>query len=806
MAPADATSTALVKFHVRCSGTKPGQAVFICGSAAELGAWDAEGAVPCVTTPQLFPDWTSDGVAVPMQPSGGVLEFKVIMQSAKGSGKAVWESGPNRVLHLPRSTGGGQVQLVVECAWGVPEVSTQMKHARERGGSGYSPVAAADGQEGLSRQCSSGASSARKVSFGAAPTGTAPEDEPKDAVALSGAGEPEDLEDEDVLAPLGMPRQTSSTGMRRSCSRHLVTDELGLLNANMSRTPSMMLIDIAQLDQDCHDHEAELEQLQEQEKERQRLNVLQRRLNSGCLLEAMAEITNFADKSNIVLLQGFNWESWRAGSGDWYGVVESKVGILEEMGVTDIWLPPPSQSVAPQGYLPSRLFDLDGSKYGTQASLEGLITKLHQAGIRAVADIVVNHRCGDKQDSEGRWNQFSSGMTKRQSFVGVMDWGGWAITLGDQFSDGSGQNAPGAYDGKFDAAPDIDHRNKHVQDGISIWLRWLRLQVGFDAWRFDFVKGYSAEFVGQYCKRSNPAWAVGELWGDMAYDESGLKPNQDKHRQDLVNWINATDKESTAFDFTTKGVLQEAVRNCQYWRLRDSNGKPPGLIGWMPKHAVTFIDNHDTGSTQRHWPFPDDKVLVGYAYIVTHPGIPSIFWDHVVEWGEDHRRRISELLRARRESEIPVDAPVTIQCADADLYLAEVGSPPALRVALGPREAGAPDMKYWRDGPSGRGYHVWVKRMPEPQAAAPKSAPAVPAAKPAARPAAEPAAKPSAKQAPPPEAPGAAAFDPVNVDGTLLSQEVLDAMPASQLEPLCSRLEPVTEAARGALRRASGEL
>ena len=55
-------------------------------------------------------------------------------------------------------------------------------------------------------------------------------------------------------------------------------------------------------------------------------------------------------------------------------------------------------------------------------------------------------------------------------------------------------------------------------------------------------------------------------------------------------------------------------------RLRDKDGRPPGLIGWLPQYAVTFVDNHDTGSTQRHWPFPDDKVLIGYAYVLTHPG------------------------------------------------------------------------------------------------------------------------------------------------------------------------------------------
>lgn len=48
--------------------------------------------------------------------------------------------------------------------------------------------------------------------------------------------------------------------------------------------------------------------------------------------------------------------------------------------------------------------------------------------------------------------------------------------------------------------------------------------------------------------------------------------------------------------------------------------KAPGLIGWWPKMAVTFVDNHDTGSTQAHWPFPKDLVGLGYAYILTHPG------------------------------------------------------------------------------------------------------------------------------------------------------------------------------------------
>eukprot|EP00971_Amphidinium_carterae_P225755 4477478-Amphidinium_carterae.1 len=107
----------------------------------------------------------------------------------------------------------------------------------------------------------------------------------------------------------------------------------------------------------------------------------------------MKDITDYADPSKTVMLQGFNWESWKAGKGNWYGIVKSKLEMLAEMGVTDIWLPPPSASVAEQGYLPSQLFNLNASKYGDEASLVDLLSAMHGKGIRGVADIVINHRC-----------------------------------------------------------------------------------------------------------------------------------------------------------------------------------------------------------------------------------------------------------------------------------------------------------------------------------------------------------------------------------------------------------------------------
>jgi len=665
-----------LQFQIRCSNTKPGQAVYIVGSATDLGAWDPNKGVACITTPQSYPLWTSANITI--QPSIQRLDFKVVVRTPNHAESTVkWEDGPNKFLELPASQACSQL-IIVFCEFGKPPVHMEL----------CAEVAAS-----LVSDDHEDKGPLRKHQH---TTANPMLDDHQDHVFDPGEREEE------------FGRQTSEAefSRRRNTSRHLVTDSQGSFDLEMSRTPSLMLIDTKELEDAAKQKDIELIEL-----ERERLNRVQRRVRSCSLLDEMKTITEYSDPSRTILLQAFNWESWRTGAGDWYGVVSSNVDVFVQSGITDVWLPPCSQSVAPQGYLPSQLFNLDASRYGSQASLQQLLRTLHGVDIRGVADIVINHRCGDRQDSQGRWNVFTSGMKTRASLTGVCDWQGWAVTLGDQYSDGSGQNRPANLDAKFDAAPDIDHANLAVQQSISVWLRWLRLEVGFDAWRFDFVKGYAPTFIGTYCQKSEPAWAVGELWTDMKYDNRGLMHNQDGHRQALCNWINGTGKAAAAFDFTTKGILQEAVRNCEYWRLRDSSGKPPGLLGWWPSKAVTFIDNHDTGSTQKHWPFPSEKVLIGYAYTLTHPGIPCIFWDHLIEWSAGCRQAITDLTRARRDSGIPVDAEVRILQADGDLYLAEIGNPPSLRVALGPRNAERPDKSYWSDAARGTDWRVWVHRV-----------------------------------------------------------------------------------------------
>lgn len=102
----------------------------------------------------------------------------------------------------------------------------------------------------------------------------------------------------------------------------------------------------------------------------------------------------------------------------------------------------------------------------------------------------------------------------------------------------------------------------------------------------------------EYCNDTlePAAMNVGEYWVDMNWGDGGLEYDQNGPRQAVCDFISSADKALPMFDFPTKGILQEAVKNCEYWRLRDPNNKPTGVLGWWPSKSVTFVDNHDTGA------------------------------------------------------------------------------------------------------------------------------------------------------------------------------------------------------------------
>lgn len=149
-----------------------------------------------------------------------------------------------------------------------------------------------------------------------------------------------------------------------------------------------------------------------------------------------------ARSATDVLLQGFNWESCRHPGRGWYRHLSALAPRLAALGATKVWLPPPTDSVSEEGYLPRDLYDLD-SNYGTADELRDAVRALHDAGMKArhshqslqypaiskrqrqtadlspslfpflaappmqvLADVVINHRCAHAQSPTGCWNRF----------------------------------------------------------------------------------------------------------------------------------------------------------------------------------------------------------------------------------------------------------------------------------------------------------------------------------------------------------------------------------------------------------------
>lgn len=392
-----------------------------------------------------------------------------------------------------------------------------------------------------------------------------------------------------------------------------------------------------------------------------------------------------------MILQGFNWESYK---NDWYKTLREQIPGIAEAGFTAIWLPPPSDAVSAQGYLPRDYYNLN-SKYGTEAELRQLLAVMHENGVKAIADIVINHRCAHFQE-DGKWNKFG----------GRLAWDKSYICNNNPSFGGTGGHKPQE---DYVAAPNLDHSQERVRKDITAWMKWLRNNVGFDGWRFDYVKGYAGEAVREYINGTVPLMAFGEYWDTCDYTDGVLNYNQDAHRQRTVNWCDKTGGTAAAFDFTTKGILQEAMGRGEYWRLVDGQGRPPGLMGMWPSRAITFIENHDTGSTLNHWPFPWNHLGEAHAYMLTHSGTPCVFYDHYMNG--DLQKSIKALLKIRKRIGIGNRSKIVVLKATNDVYAASIDKKIVVKVGSGnwsPQDTGLQiGQKDWKLATSGANFAVW---------------------------------------------------------------------------------------------------
>jgi alpha-amylase len=322
-----------------------------------------------------------------------------------------------------------------------------------------------------------------------------------------------------------------------------------------------------------------------------------------------------------VVLQAFYWDCPRIEKKafKWWQHVEKQVPLLADVGFTSLWLPPVhkaanlggySMGYDPYDYYDLGEFDQKGTVptwFGTKKELLSLIKTAHKHGLSLIADVVINHNSGADEievnplTGQERWTLFNP---KSEKFP--RNWECFHPSMYESWDEGT-----------FGDMPDLSHRNPYVYAEILKLTRWLVEEIGFDGFRYDYVKGYGANTITaiqeyRYMRDGKPfsPYGVAEFWGDA---------------RSIEDWVNVANFSNTnpvdAFDFPLREMLK-ALCDRYGFSLRE-------LASWetvlqkQPYTTVTFVENHDLRDEGR--PIINDKLLA-YSYILTHEGYPCVFW------------------------------------------------------------------------------------------------------------------------------------------------------------------------------------
>lgn len=319
-----------------------------------------------------------------------------------------------------------------------------------------------------------------------------------------------------------------------------------------------------------------------------------------------------------VIMQAFYWDCPKFENKEyqWWKHVSSKIPPLSKVGFTALWLPPASKAAntPSMGYDVYDYYDLGDidqknstpTWFRSRDELIDLIRFAHDNGMQVYADVILNHNNGGDEkelnpiDNVERWTRFDPRSRRFQR--------NWKCFHPSPYETWDGET--------FGQMPDLCHRNPYVYRYVLEYSRWLVEDIGFDGFRYNFVKGYGSWICTsiqeqRVTKNGQPfkPYGVGECW--------------DSDRV-IYHWLDQTNEWSDnpvgAFDFPLRERLKNLCDAYGY-SLRDLP-KEGTVVTDRPSEAVTFVGNHDVSPVND---IVNDKMLA-YGFILTHEGYPCIFW------------------------------------------------------------------------------------------------------------------------------------------------------------------------------------
>lgn len=350
-----------------------------------------------------------------------------------------------------------------------------------------------------------------------------------------------------------------------------------------------------------------------------------------------------------VMLQGFYWNSYD--DTKWTNLKSQVNDFADNFSL--IWLPQSGKCLGnsqTMGYKPYYYFN-QNSSFGTEAELRDLIKTFKGKGIGMVADVVVNHH-----DTDG-WFTFPAEVYKGVTYqfkstdIVANDDKGKAATEATKKGVSLSKNNDEGED--WDGCRDLDHKSQNVQTIIKAYLKYLKDDLGYTGFRYDMVKGFSGSHVADYNKSAGVEYSVGEYWDSNARIQS---------------WINATLKNSAAFDFQFRYNVRDAI-NSNNWAALKSTNNLMNDKNWR-QYAVTFVENHDMeyrSSSEQQDPIRRDT-LAANAYLLAMPGTPCVFFTH---W-QEYKDEIGAMISARKAAGITNMSDYEVKVSTSAYYAVSV--------------------------------------------------------------------------------------------------------------------------------------
>ena len=349
------------------------------------------------------------------------------------------------------------------------------------------------------------------------------------------------------------------------------------------------------------------------------------------------------------------WEAWRAGhNGSW---------VCTHYG--DTINNPDCMGFVPVFYLDhnrGETYEVNGktwapkSYFGTETELINLISAYKAAGTGAMEDVVANHKGGLSTWSNVKYaydfvDEINvTGPTTGKTYSIQWDWDENGkcrdICWDDECGMGSGNGDCGGDAGKGPWARDVDHHSHATQQKILTYLRYLKDELGYVGFRYDYARGFEPKHFAYYNTTVRPTFSVGEFWGSSG---------------EIMSWIKGVYDEggfqSAAFDFPLQEQIRQAFNDLSGHNFRVL--KYEGLI-WdyrFRRYAVTFIDNHDTfkdlptdASNSNYQHRVNNQIVEANCFILAMPGTPCLFYPHFMHpaWHDI----ITRFIKARRTAGI----------------------------------------------------------------------------------------------------------------------------------------------------------